>query len=534
MGDDEERLPRRLSAILLADMKDYSALMGEDEAYAIAGVDEVGASFAAVVPRHGGTYEISSGDRFFAVFDSAVEAFEAAVEIQAALAALPTRDGRTIAIRMGLHLGEVVRTPFGLMGDAINVAARLQEIAEPGGIAVSGDVHRAVRNRAQHVTFLDLGPRMLKNISEPVPVFAVERRPAGAAGGRPRAAERTPAARLAGHRSRRAVVGGAIGLAAGVAAWRWGHGVREWIARQVPRIEPAKPLVLGVMRVQTHGELPVWMSDLTRDGLNTVLSKQPALQVYSRQKIDFLREKRDLSEIEVAEQLGITKMIAATLSGTPASMALEVQVIDIGTGLLERSYEARGSEPELIQMQNDAALDVLRSFKVPVDEEVTRLLSRRTNDRLADYKLLTESMGGNVVDAPADREPHSRPLPFDLPGTARAWAAADEAAIQGLLDRYQAALESKNLASVQAIHVALPDPMRDALAKYFANANELRVRFSKVDIVVEGDEALATFTRTDDFTDASSGLPVHLEVRVSNVVARENGAWKIRGLKRSD
>ena len=74
--------------------------------------------------------------------------------------------------------------------------------------------------------------------------------------------------------------------------------------------------------------------------------------------------------------------------------------------------------------------------------------------------------------------------------------------------------------------------MRDALQRYFQNANALRVQFSKMDIVVEGDEALATFTRTDDFTDAASRLPVHLEVRVSNVVTREATGWKIRGIKK--
>ena len=87
MADDEGKMSRRLSAVLLADMKDYSALMGENEARAIAGVDDIGAVFARVVAQHGGTFEVTGGDRFFAVFESAVEAFEAALEIQRALAA---------------------------------------------------------------------------------------------------------------------------------------------------------------------------------------------------------------------------------------------------------------------------------------------------------------------------------------------------------------------------------------------------------------------------------------------------------------
>jgi ketosteroid isomerase-like protein len=78
----------------------------------------------------------------------------------------------------------------------------------------------------------------------------------------------------------------------------------------------------------------------------------------------------------------------------------------------------------------------------------------------------------------------------------------------------------------------LPTPMRDALLQYFQGAADLRVQFSKLDIVVEGDDALATFTRSDDFLDAQTGTPVHLEVRVSNVLTRRDGGWKILGLKK--
>src|SRR5262249_30893012 len=131
MADDESKLLRRLSAVLLADMKDYSALMGRDEADAIAGIDHIGAIFQRIVPRRGGTFEVASGDTFLAIFDSAVEALEAAIEIQQELAAAEASGGRAPSIRIGIHLGEVVRTPFGLMGDSINVAARLQSIADP-------------------------------------------------------------------------------------------------------------------------------------------------------------------------------------------------------------------------------------------------------------------------------------------------------------------------------------------------------------------------------------------------------------------
>jgi hypothetical protein len=188
-------------------------------------------------------------------------------------------------------------------------------------------------------------------------------------------------------------------------------------------------------------------------------------------------------------------------------------------------------------MQNNAAIDVMRALKLPIDvTELNKVLAKRTNDRLDDYKLLTESMGGaSEEEAPPPGPPHSRAPRWEWPslvGPRSAFAAAsDEDAIRALLEQYRAALESESMPQVEAVHVRLPDAMRDALSRYFQNARRLQVHFSKVDIVVEGDEALATFTRSDDFLDAETGLPVHLEVRVSNVVARQGAAWKIRGLK---
>jgi ketosteroid isomerase-like protein len=187
-------------------------------------------------------------------------------------------------------------------------------------------------------------------------------------------------------------------------------------------------------------------------------------------------------------------------------------------------------------MQNEAAVEVMRSLKLPVDRaELKKLLARRTNDRLNDYKLLTESMGAGIEAEPSKKEPRSAaPRPWLARVGPRAADASegDEAAIRALLERYRSALESQDIARVESLHVALPAPMRDALRQYLQNAAQLKVQFSRLDIVVEGDEALATFTRSDDFVDAQSGQPVHLEVRVSSVLARQADGWKIRGLKR--
>ena len=148
-------------------------------------------------------------------------------------------------------------------------------------------------------------------------------------------------------------------------------------------------------------------------------------------------------------------------------------------------------------------------------------------------KLLTETMGG------ADDKP-SAPKPVDpnaswrlaWPATAYADDGGEQGAIQQLLERYRASLESKNVDQIAAIYVEMSPSMRDALTRYFATADELKISFSNYDILVEGTEAVATFTRNDEFKDARSGRDVHLEVRMSSVVTKQTGGWRIRGLRK--
>jgi ketosteroid isomerase-like protein len=221
------------------------------------------------------------------------------------------------------------------------------------------------------------------------------------------------------------------------------------------------------------------------------------------------------------------------VSGTDSKLTLEVQVVDIGTGLLEASEDIAGSEGQLVEMQNQAAIRVARALQVNVTpDEASKILASRTNDTMDSYKLLTEQMGGMGDVEPAAPHPKS-PGAWELVAPAVAWAdAGDEAAVRTLLEQYRKALESKDLQALTGLYVVMSDGVRDALSKYFANADSLKIQFSNLDIMVEGDEALATFTRSDDFKDARSGRDMHLEVRVSSVVAKQDNAWKIRGLKK--
>ncbi len=168
-------MKRKIAAILAADVAGYSRLVAEDEEETLARLGAYRAVFDDFVQRYGGRIFNTAGDSVMCEFASAVEATRAAIDIQEALR---TRDRdfpppkRRLQFRIGITIGDVVERGGDLLGDGVNIAARLESLAEPGGICVSRSVHEAVANKIS-VPFRDLGHREVKNIPQPVHAFVV-------------------------------------------------------------------------------------------------------------------------------------------------------------------------------------------------------------------------------------------------------------------------------------------------------------------------------------------------------------------------
>ncbi|MCP8941098.1 adenylate/guanylate cyclase domain-containing protein [Alsobacter sp. SYSU M60028] len=175
---------RRLAVVLAADVAGFSALTAEDETGTLQALLASRAGFDAIISKHRGRIANTAGDSIIAEFHSAVDAVHCAIEAQDALDAMPNG----IRFRIGIHSGEVVPNGDDILGEAVNIAARLEALAEPGGILISGDVHRLARRHLRSAVS-DLGEQKVKNIPEPVQVFAVERARATPMGDCPRARE---------------------------------------------------------------------------------------------------------------------------------------------------------------------------------------------------------------------------------------------------------------------------------------------------------------------------------------------------------
>jgi class 3 adenylate cyclase/pimeloyl-ACP methyl ester carboxylesterase len=171
---DEALLKRRLAAILAADIADYSRLMSEDEAATVRDLKAHQAVVLPLVGRHGGRIIDTAGDGVLAEFPSVIGATECAIEMQTVMAArnADVPAPRRMLFRIGINLGDIIHDDARIYGDGINVAARLEGIAEPGGICISRQVFDQV-SRVIKAEFQALGPRTLKNIAQPVDVFAV-------------------------------------------------------------------------------------------------------------------------------------------------------------------------------------------------------------------------------------------------------------------------------------------------------------------------------------------------------------------------
>ena len=174
---------RKVAAILVADIVGYSRLTGADEEGTLARLRALRSDFIdPTIAAHNGRLVKRTGDGAIIEFRSVVEAVRCAIEVRDGFAerdaGLP--DGQRIEARVGIHLGDVVEEADGdLMGDGVNIAARLEGICDPGAIVLSEDAYRQVRDKINE-TFVDLGEQNLKNIARPMRVYALTAPAAGA------------------------------------------------------------------------------------------------------------------------------------------------------------------------------------------------------------------------------------------------------------------------------------------------------------------------------------------------------------------
>ena len=171
----EDRIQRRLAAIISADVVGYSKMMGQDEAGTLARLNSLRSEFLhPKIAEHGGRIVKTTGDGTLIEFASAVDAVSHAMDVQRGIAernsGLP--DDQRIFLRLGINVGDIIIEGEDIFGDGVNVAARIEAMDDPGGICISARMHDYVGSRLD-IAFDDLGRQAMKNIAEPVHVYRV-------------------------------------------------------------------------------------------------------------------------------------------------------------------------------------------------------------------------------------------------------------------------------------------------------------------------------------------------------------------------
>lgn len=300
--------------------------------------------------------------------------------------------------------------------------------------------------------------------------------------------------------------------------------------------------VIGVLDFQNLRRDPGydWISQALRLAFNTELSKVKALRVYSPELIDRTTRARGTDPLVTARELGIGRLLTGAYYVSDQTLRIDARIVDAQTGVNEASDSVEGQLDEFFDLQKRLVLSMLRRLRVQLSPEEGQSIEKQTNTDVDAYRLLLEAEG---IVAPSPRAERTQPrrqrrsaLEGALERVAAALLPAAHAAevpaevdqqVRALLERYRHAVESKNLDDVATVYVTFSDRQRTALRTYLDTANELAVEITDVSITPQEGGFLVSFVRRDRFTDATSGRPVRLEVRLTKVLVREQAAWKI-------
>jgi adenylate cyclase len=340
---ENPKVPRRLTAILAADIAGYSVLMGVDEEATVRELKGHQAVILPMITDHGGRVIDTAGDGILAEFSSVLGAVKCALGIQNIMAKRNSSvdPSRRMQFRIGINQGDVVFDDARIYGDGVNVAARLESIAEPGSICISGKVHAEINGKIEASVY-DLGPQQLKNIASPVRVYRVE--PPGTSS---------------------AVISAKSVLA----------------SSDKPSIA-----VLPFANMSGDGEQEFFADGLTED-IITALSQFRELLVISRNSTFFYKGKA-VNVQEVAKALHVQYVLEGSVRKAGDRVRITAQLID---GETDRHVWAERYDRELrsiFEIQDDVTSSIVATLPGRVEAAAYQRITRNPTESMAAYELV--------------------------------------------------------------------------------------------------------------------------------------------------
>jgi len=376
-ADNGATSERRLAAVLHADVAGYSRLMGEDESGTHRRLKDHRGALESIIADHGGRIVGTAGDAVLAEFASVTAALGAAVDSQAELARRNAglAAERRLDFRIGIHLGDVIVDGNDIFGHGVNVAARVEALADAGGIAISASVHEQVGD-TPGLTFEDRGTHRVKNIAQPVRVFAVT-----AAGGRAAGAAMRRTGRVA-----RVLAAGLAVVALGlVAVWQWVEpgmlggrdaGAPGGAAGPAESAALGKPVLAVLPFEERGGEAgEAYFSDGLTEDVITGLGRFSGLLVLSWSAVaPYQGEAVDPGSL--GDELGVDYVVSGSVRRAGDRIRVTVQLTGVGDGVLLWSERYDREIAEIFAVQDEITRHVVGELAV----RVTRLEGERAVD----------------------------------------------------------------------------------------------------------------------------------------------------------
>jgi len=345
----DERVERRLTAILAADVAGYSRLMGANEEGTLAQLKSIRKALVhPTIAAHRGRIVKTTGDGMLVEFASAVDAVRNAVEIQRGMAEQNTAvpQDQRIEFRIGIHVGDVIFDDNDIFGDGVNIAARLEGIAEPGGVCMSDDAYRQVRGKVE-IACDDLGPQSLKNIAEPMRAWRV---------------------RLTGQTA---------------SAVKSGSAVSQ--PRALPLPDKPSIAVLPFQNMSGDPEQEYFADGIVED-IITALSRFKALFVIARNS-SFTYKGRAVDVKQVGRELGVRYVLEGSVRKAANRVRITGQLVDTATGAHLWADRFDGSLDDIFDLQDQVTESVVGAIAPVVEKAEIERAKRRPTESLDAYAV---------------------------------------------------------------------------------------------------------------------------------------------------
>ncbi|MDD9908467.1 MAG: tetratricopeptide repeat protein [Ahrensia sp.] len=424
---DETDLKRRLSAIVFADVVNYSRLMGEDEMATTIAVKARIAEFSEAAKRHGGEIVDTAGDGIFLLFDSAVEAVSFAVEMRQRIEEMnkDLPNERKILFRFGVNLGDVLVSGDGASGESVNIASRIESFAAPGRICISGSVYDSVSNKLA-LGYEYLGAQDFKNIKDEVHVFQVHDEPSSAA-------------MTAGHRATR----------------------RQTMGYQADRSTDHSIVVLP-FTYQGSEQSDSWFADGLTEDITTSLSRFQQFFVISRTSAYIFNEGK-LTPKQAAVELGVRYVVNGSVRKVGSRMRITLQLLDVIRDHVIWGEQYNRQIEDMFDLQDEITQTIVSATAAKIESSEIARLKQLPPSNMEAYGFVLQGQR-YIFSYTRDGVSHAREL-YDSaltsdPAYARAmaaksrtlnlewrynWADDPDRALDGALDLAQSAIDRDRL-----------------------------------------------------------------------------------------